>query len=124
MILFIFALQKCALNDTCLILWLAQWAPPTVIAGLKDAESIMHAPPLHAPLHIYALHMLCLATIIQPHIVYESHTGMQNAIGIREVIKFTVLNYSAIGQSIYIVYIVQLTNQTQFVCFWKHFWII
>ena len=76
--LFIFALQKCALNDTCLILWLAQWAPPTAIAGLKDAESSMHAPHSMPP----STYMRSTCSAWRP---LFSHTSMQNAIGICEV---------------------------------------
>ena len=57
-----FALGNCAYNDTCLIFWSAEWAPPTAIAALKDAESSVCMP--------------CLETIIQPHILHTGHIGM------------------------------------------------
>ena len=63
--------------------------------------------------------------ICAPHALPGDHYSATQACRMPlEFVKFTVLNHSAIGQSIYIVYIVQLKNQTQFVCFWKHFWII
>ena len=76
-----FALGNCAYNDTCLIFWSAEWAPPTAIAALKDAESSMRMP--------------CLATIIQPHILHTRQTvaWMVHTTQNREVNMPTVVKY-------------------------------